>query len=169
MRKERVNPYEKDSQNSIRDVNKKEQWIERYWNKSRLLSLVSYGMRIRFQKAEMLYKDSLFTTNYKNISKMAEMMVRGLDALIKEAQDLGHTKLSPTTWIYEHNKTRYVVVRNDQEFWLAHNAYAEEPETIVIAVSELFKMASSELLKTKKMIQETTGQPGRIVEFTNND
>ena len=165
MRKERVNPYEKDSQNSIREVNKKEQWIERYWNKSRLLSLVSYGMRIRFQKAEMLYKDSLFTTDYKNISKMAEMMVRGLDALMKEAQDLGHTKLSPTTWTYEHKKTRYVVVKNDQEFWLAHNAYAEEPETMVIGISELFKMANDELLETKNKIQGTLNTTARIVEF----
>ena len=165
MRKERVNPYEKDSQNSIREVNKKEQWIERYWNKSRLLSLVSYGMKLRFQKAEMLYKDSLFTTDYKNISKMAEMMVRGLDALMKEAQDLGYTKLSPTTWTYEHKKTRYVVVKNDQEFWLAHNAYAEEPETMVIGISELFNMASDELLETKNKIQGTLNTTARIVEF----
>lgn len=165
MIKERVNVYEKDSQNSIKEVNKKEQWIERYWNKSRLLSLVSYGMRIRFQKAEMLYKDSLFTADYKNISKMAEMMVRGLDALMKEAQDLGHTKLSPTTWTYEHKKTRYVVVKNDQEFWLAHNAYAEEPETMVIGISELFKMASDELLETKNKIQGTLNTTARIVEY----
>ena len=165
MRKERINPYEKDSQNSIREVNKKEQWIERYWNKSRLLSLVSYGMKLRFQKAEMLYKDSLFTTDYKNISKMAEMMVRGLDALMKEAKDLGHTKLSTTAWLYEYKKTRYVVVKNDQEFWLAHNAYAEEPETIVIGLSELFKMANDELLETKKLIQNTLDDPARIVEF----
>ena len=60
------NIYENNANNSISEVNKKEQWIERYWNKSRLLSIVSYGMRIRFQKAEMLYKESLYTTNYKN-------------------------------------------------------------------------------------------------------
>jgi hypothetical protein len=100
MRKERVNPYEQDSINARKNVNKKEQWIQRNWDKARLLKLVSYGMRIRFEKAEMLYKESLFTADYKNISKMAEMMVRGYEALIKEATDLGHLKLSATTWLH---------------------------------------------------------------------
>ena len=157
--------YENNANNSISEVNKKEQWIERYWNKSRLLSIVSYGMRLRFQKAEMLYKESLYTTNYKNISKMAEMMVRGYEALIKEAEDLGCSRLSVTMWPHEHKKTRYMIVKNDEEFWLAHNAYAEEPETIVIGLSELFKMANDELLETKKLIQNTLDDPARIVEF----
>jgi len=104
------NIYENNANNSISEVNKKEQWIERYWNKSRLLSIVSYGMRIRFQKAEMLYKESLYTTNYKNISKMAEMMVRGYEALVKEAEELGCSKLSVTMWPHEHKKTRYMIV-----------------------------------------------------------
>jgi len=165
MKKEHINPYQKDAQNCISEVSKKEQWIERYWNKNRLLNLVSYGMRLRFKKAEMLYKESLYTTNYVNIANMAEMMVRGYDTLISEAKDLGHTKLSTTAWLYEYKKTRYVVVKNDQEFWLAHNAYAEEPETIVIGLSELFKMANDELLETKKLIQNTLDDPARIVEF----
>tara|TARA_R110000803_G_scaffold2413_1_gene8174 strand:- start:486 stop:992 length:507 start_codon:yes stop_codon:yes gene_type:complete len=165
MKKEVINPYQKDSQNSIRELNKKEQWIQRYWNKSRLLGLVSYGMKLRFQKAEMLYNESLYTTQWTNISQMAKMMVRGYDSLIKEAENLGFTKLSTTTWLYEYKKTRYVVVKNDQEFWLAHNAYAEEPETIVIGISELFKMANDELLETKKLIQNTLDDPARIVKF----
>ena len=33
MRKERVNPYEQDSINARKDVNKKEQWIERNWDR----------------------------------------------------------------------------------------------------------------------------------------
>lgn len=157
--------YEHNANLSIREVNKKEQWIERYWNKKRLLAIVSYGMKIRFEKAEMLYKESLYTTNYKNISKMAEMMVRGYEALVKEAEELGCSKLSVTMWPHEHKKTRYMIVKNDEEFWLAHNAYAEEPETIVISLSEIFKMIDEELLKTKKIIQETTGQPGKIVDY----
>ena len=169
MRKERVNPYEQDSINARKNVNKKEQWIQRNWDKARLLKLVSYGMRIRFEKAEMLYKESLFTADYKNISKMAEMMVRGYEALIKEATDLGHLKLSATTWLHEHKKTTYVVVKNDQEFWLAHNAYAEEPETMVIGISELFKMANDELLETKNKIQGTLNTTARIVEYQKND
>ena len=32
-------------------------------------------MRIRFQKAEMLYKDSLYTTDYKN-KRMAELKIK---------------------------------------------------------------------------------------------
>jgi len=48
---------------------------------------------------------------------------------------------------------------------LAHNAYAEEPETIVIGLSELFKMANDELLETKKLIQNTLDTTARIVEF----
>ena len=163
------NIYENNANKSISEVNKKEQWIERYWNKSRLLSIVSYGMRLRFQKAEMLYKESLYTTNYKNISKMAGMMVRGYEALVKEAEELGCSKLSVTMWPHEHKKTRYMIVKNDEEFWLAHNAYAEEPDCIVICLSELFKMADDDLLKTKKMIQETTGQPGKIIDYKKND
>jgi hypothetical protein len=57
------------------------------------------------------------------------------------------------------------VVKNDQEFWLAHNAYAEEPETMVIGISELFKMANDELLETKNKIQGTLNTTARIVEF----
>ena len=165
MKKERINPNEENAKNMIRLVNKKVTWIERYWNKNRLISIVSYGMRIRFKKAEMLYKDSLYTTNYKNMTQMAEMMIRAYDVLVKEAQDLGHLKLSPTTWTYEHNKTRYLVVKNDQEFWLAHNAYAEEPETIVIGISELFKMANDDLLEVKNKIQGTLNTTAKIIEY----
>tara|TARA_R100001369_G_scaffold23874_2_gene43803 strand:+ start:7586 stop:8092 length:507 start_codon:yes stop_codon:yes gene_type:complete len=165
MKKERLNPWEKDALNSVREANKKEQWVERHWNKNRLLKLVSYGMKIRFQKAEMLFKESLYTTDYKNISKMCEMILRGYEALTKEAVELGHLKLSPTTWVCEHNKTTYVVVKNDQEFWLAHNAYAEEPETMVIGISELFKMANDDLLETKNKIQGTLNTTARIVEY----
>ena len=84
MKKERINPNEENAKNMIRLVNKKVTWIERYWNKNRLISIVSYGMRIRFKKAEMLYKDSLYTTNYKNMTQMAEMMIRAYDVLVKD-------------------------------------------------------------------------------------
>jgi len=30
-------------------------------------------------------------------------------------------------------------------------------------------MADDDLLKTKKMIQETTGQPGKIIDYKKND
>ena len=161
----RKSHYETNAELSIREVNKKRIWVNRYWNEDRLIGLVRQGMRYRFQKAQMLYRQSLTSSNYKKISEMASMMVRGYDALVEEAKKLGHAKLSPNVWIYKDKGTKYIVVKTDMEYWLAHNTYSEEPNTIVIALSELFRMADHHLLDVKKHIKEHLKTTAMISEY----
>lgn len=150
---------------AIKEVNKKKAFINKYWDESRLKEIVTYGMRLRFEKAEMLYGQCKYTQDWKKIIEMSEMMLRGYDALTDEAEELGFAKLSPTTWLYEHNKTKYLVVRADNEMLIAHHTYSGDPNTIVITLSELFMMADQELLKTKEQMQKTLNTTAQIVEY----
>ena len=154
---------------AISELTKKEQWIDKYWNKDRLLSIVSIGMNLRYKQARKMYKEALLNQNFEEIIEMAAMLVRGFDALVKNAEELGHTQLSVNVWPHEYKSKRYLVVKHDQEFILAYNAYADEPETVVITLDELFKIADEKLLDIKKMIQTTAGQPGKIKEYKKND
>lgn len=125
--------------------------IDRNWNKTRLLSLVSVELRQRFFRAEDKFKDELYRVNDKEKIRLYEMMIRAYDALEKEAIAYRFNKLAPKVWVVKHptEDIKCIVCENEDDLPYVVANYGNEKNSMFFCIKELLLTMDKEAYDIK--------------------
>ena len=138
-----VNPIHK----TLRD---KEAEINRTWGIERLFSLIPNNMKIKFERADYLYKQAINKGSRKQINGMVSMMLRAYDALVQTAKDLGYKELEPDIRCYKYKNQYILIIEKDIERKLVYEKYQKEKDCIIFSIEELLRVLPPDLLRIKK-------------------
>lgn len=159
-----MNYLEETVKNKIKQYREFETQIEIDWGgKKRLFKCVDVQLEIKFSKAEIMFKKSLFKDHAKKKLQMIEMMYRAYKALVNEAKSNGYTTLEKDYKCFKYGKDK-IVILCDTDLQLSNlkAKYKNEKDTVLFSIEELFRFIPVNYLDAK----ETFKQKNIDITFT---
>jgi hypothetical protein len=124
----------------------KKKFHTKWGDQHRLDRLVGVDFRVKFMKAEQMFKASALERNDVKTSKMIDMMYRAYAALEEEMQTLGYKPLEPHIRCFDWDGVIWYVTDLDYEIPRAMQRYKHEGKANFISIQELLRCVPKELM-----------------------
>jgi len=124
----------------------KKEFHTKWGDQKRLDRLVGVEFRVKFMKAEQLFKASALERNDVKTVKMIDMMYRAYAALEEEMQTLGYKPLEPHIRCFDWDGVIWYVTDLDYEVPRAMQRYKHEGKANFISIQELLRCVPKELM-----------------------
>ena len=124
----------------------KKEFHTTWGDKHRLDRLVSVDLRVKFMKAEQMFKNAVLENNDLKTQKMIQMMRRAYNALLKELMSLGYKPLEPHIRCFDWDGQIWYVTDLDYEIPRAMQMYKSEGKANFISIQELLRCVPKELM-----------------------
>jgi hypothetical protein len=124
----------------------KHEFHTKWGDQKRLDRLVGVDFRVKFMKAEQMFKESVLSNVDTTTVKMIDMMYRAYDALEEEMQNLGYKPLEPHIRCFNWDGQVWYVTDMDFEIPRAMQLYKKEGDIKFISVQELLRTVPKELM-----------------------
>lgn len=124
----------------------KKEFHTTWGDKHRIDRLVSVDLRVKFMKAEQLFKKSVAEKNDIQTQKMIQMMRRAYVVLMDELMSLGYKPLEPHIRCFDWDGVIWYVTDLDYEIPRAMQRYKHEGKANFISIQELLRCVPKELM-----------------------
>jgi len=124
----------------------KKEFHTTWGDKHRIDRLVSVDLRVKFMKAEQLFKKSVAEKNDIQTQKMIQMMRRAYVVLMDELMSLGYKPLEPHIRCFDWDGQIWYVTDLDYEIPRAMQMYKSEGKANFISIQELLRCVPKELM-----------------------
>jgi len=147
-----------------KEYHKKLMYISRYWNKVRLISLVTPELRLRFERAEQKFKNEVGDVSDNQKITLYNMMCRAYESLEEEANRFGFKKLGGDHHIVVHpnHNIKCYIVENEIDLPFVVHAFGNEPDTLFFSMKELLLTIDPDALELKMKFMKYNGN---IIEY----
>lgn len=146
----------KELNTSIIELNAIQEEIALKWGKERIMKLISPELLIRYQRAQVKYKNEYLIGNK---IKLVQMMVRANKALIQDVENKGYNELSPEFIFVQHPETKQqlIICINKDDIHAAYEKYKEKEDVIIFDINELLAVIDNNILNIKKATRKVKG------------
>ena len=127
----------------------KKEFHTKWGDQHRLDRLVGVDFRVKFMKAEQIFKESVLSNIDTTTVKMIDMMYRAYDALEEEMQNLGYKPLEPHIRCFDWDGVTWYVTDLDYEVPRAMQMYKNEGKANFISIQELLRTVPKELMQMR--------------------
>jgi len=147
---------DKELHDSIMQLNAIQEEISLKWGNERIMRLISPELLVRYQRAQVKYKNEYLTGNK---TELAQMMIRANKALISDAQNKGYNEISPEFIFVQHPETKQqlIICTNKDDIHIAHEKYKEKEDVIIFDINELLAVVDNNILNIKKATRKIKG------------
>ena len=147
---------DKELHSSIMQLNAIQEEIAFKWGSERIMKLISQELLIRYQRAQVKYKNEYLTGNK---TELTQMMIRANKALIQDVQNKGYNELSPKFIFVQHPETnqQLIICTNKDDIHIAHEKYKEKEDVIIFDINELLAVVDKNILTIKKATHKVKG------------
>jgi len=115
-------------------------------DQKRIDRLISVDLKIKFMKAEQIFREAALERNDVKTAKMIDMMYRAYAALEEEIQTLGYKPLEPHIRCFDWDGQIWYVTDLDYEVPRAMQMYKSEGKANFISIQELLRCIPKELM-----------------------
>ena len=115
-------------------------------DQKRIDRLISVDLKIKFMKAEQIFREAALERNDVKTTKMIDMMYRAYAALEEEMQTLGYKPLEPHIRCFDWDGVIWYVTDLDYEVPRAMQRYKHEGKANFISIQELLRCVPKELM-----------------------
>jgi len=147
MKKEEKNKYSNETLKLLEKYQKFKHEFHMHWgDQKRLDRLVGVDFRIKFMKAEQIFKEAALDCVDSKTVKMIDMMYRAYASLEEEMKTLGYKPLEPHIRCFDWDGVIWYVTDLDYEIPRAMQQYKYEGESNFISIQELLRCVPKELM-----------------------
>ena len=127
----------------------KHEFHTKWGDQKRLDRLVGVDFRVKFMKAEQIFKESVLSNIDTTTVKMIDMMYRAYDALEEQMHNLGYKPLEPHIRCFDWDGQIWYVTDLDYEVPRAMQMYKSEGKANFISIQELLRTVPKELMQMR--------------------
>ena len=150
MKKEEKNKYSNETLKLLEKYQKfKHEFHTKWGDQKRLDRLVGVDFRIKFMKAEQIFKEAALDCVDSKTVKMIDMMYRAYASLEEEMKTLGYKQLEPHIRCFDWDGQIWYVTDLDYEVPRAMQMYKSEGKANFISIQELLRTVPKELMQMR--------------------
>ena len=150
MKKEDKKPYNEATLKLLSAYQEYKKGFHTKWgDQKRLDRLVGVDFRVKFMKAEQIFKEAALDRVDSKTVKMIDMMYRAYEALEEEMQTLGYKPLEPHIRCFDWDGVIWYVTDLDYEIPRAMQLFKHEGEANFISIQELLRTVPKELMQMR--------------------
>ncbi len=150
MKKEEKNKHSNETIKLLDEYQKSKNEFHTKWgDQKRLDRLVGVDFRVKFMKAEQMFKEAALDRIDSKTVKMIDMMYRAYDSLQDEMQNLGYKPLEPHIRCFDWDGVIWYVTDLDYEIPRAMQLFKHEGEANFISIQELLRTVPKELMQMR--------------------
>jgi hypothetical protein len=125
---------------------------EKWGARKRIFKIVGVEFEIKFCKAEMLLRDTLYNGHARKKVQMVDMMFRALDSLNIKCEESGYIMIQPSSKCFNFDKKTAIICDTDDEKPVLIKIHKNEPDMMIFSIEELLRCIPKDFMEAKQIL-----------------
>ena len=127
---------------------------EKWGSRKRIFKMVGVEFEIKFCKAEILLKNTLYGSHPKKKIQMVDMMQRAFVALNIKCEESGYIMIQPSSKCFNFDKKTAIICDTDDEKPVLVKIHKDEPDMMIFSIEELLRCIPKDFMEAKQILSK---------------